>query len=99
MPTFFCRLLPPRPTFAVDMTAAEAALMASHAEYWRGGIANGQAYAFGFVADQAGPFGMGVVEFESPDRARTFTDGDPVIRAGAGFAYEISLMPLGITLR
>ena len=81
------------------MTADEAALMASHAEYWKRGIANGQVYAFGFVADQAGPFGIGVVEVDSPDKARTFTDGDPVIGARAGFSYEISLMPLGITVR
>jgi hypothetical protein len=31
---FLCRLLPPRPTFAQDMTAEEATVMRDHAAYW-----------------------------------------------------------------
>jgi len=31
---FLCRLLPPRPTFAQDMTAEEAAVMTDHVAYW-----------------------------------------------------------------
>jgi uncharacterized protein len=31
---FFCKLTPPRPTFAADMTDAERQLMRQHVAYW-----------------------------------------------------------------
>ncbi|HEX9548896.1 MAG TPA: hypothetical protein VF942_16265 [Acidimicrobiales bacterium] len=33
---FVYRLVPPRPTFAADMTDDEKAIMAEHAAYWLG---------------------------------------------------------------
>src|SRR3712207_8444935 len=33
---FTYRLIPPRPTFAADMTEAEQAVMADHTDYWTG---------------------------------------------------------------
>ena len=92
---FFCKLLPPRPTFAMDMTEAEMRLMQEHAAYWTDAVARGSVITFGFVADPSGPFGMGVVEFGSEAEARAFTDGDPTIRSGQGFAFEIHPMPMG----
>lgn len=99
MATFFCRLLPPRATFAADMSPEEAGLMQDHARYWSAGIAAGQVYGFGFVADAAGPFGIGIVEAADEAAARAFTAGDPVILRDAGFRYEISLMPMGLQHR
>lgn len=32
---YLCRLLPPRPSFALDMNAEEKAMMGEHAAYWR----------------------------------------------------------------
>jgi len=31
---FFLKLIPPRPTFATDMTPEEGAVMQKHAAYW-----------------------------------------------------------------
>ena len=93
---FFCKLLPPRPTFAQDMTPAEMQLMQQHAGYWQERIATGQVIAFGFVADPAGAFGMGIVDFESEAEVRAFTDADPTIQSRLGFWFEIHPMPLGV---
>ena len=99
MRTFFCKLVPPRLTFASDMTPDEAALMQAHAEYWKAWITKGHVVAFGFVGDAEGPFGMGVVEFDDDHSVREFTGGDPVIAARRGFRYEVHPMPLGATHR
>ncbi|MDQ6702087.1 MAG: SRPBCC domain-containing protein [Pseudomonadota bacterium] len=56
---FLCRLLPPRPTFAQDMTAEEAAVMREHAAYWGKHLHKGTAIVFGQVADPKGAWGNG----------------------------------------
>ena len=95
MHSFFCRLLPPRTTFAQDMTEAEAALMQQHAVYWHGLLERRRAVTFGLVADPAGAHGIAVVEVEDPDEVRTLTSDDPTILAGRGFRWEIFPMPFG----
>jgi uncharacterized protein YciI len=92
---FFCKLLPPRATFVMDMTEAEMRLMQEHAAYWNDAVTRGSVITFGMVADPSGPFGMGVVEFASEAEARDFIDGDPTIRSGQGFAFEVHPMPMG----
>jgi hypothetical protein len=57
--------------------------------------ARGNVITFGLVADPSGPFGMGVVEFAGEAEVRAFTDGDPTIRSGQGFAFKIHPMPMG----
>ena len=96
MDAFFCKLVPPRPTFAADMTPDERALMQSHAEHWNHYLTSGHVIAFGFVADPAGPYGIGVVKFDDENTVREFTAADPVIMANRGFRYEIHAMPLGV---
>jgi len=34
MMTFFCKLIPPRPTFMADLDEAERAIMKEHGAYW-----------------------------------------------------------------
>jgi uncharacterized protein len=94
--TFFCRLLPPRPTFGQDMTGEEARLMQEHAAYWNEWLGKGHVVAFGVVGDPAGVYGVGIVEFDADEEVRAFTAGDPTIRSGAGFSYEIHPMPFGV---
>lgn len=96
---FFCKLLPPRPTFAQDMNADEGALMQRHAAYWSEAITRGNVIAFGFVGDPKGAFGMGIVQFDSEADARAFTDGDPTITSESGFEFEVLPMPLGVVTR
>ena len=95
MKTFFCKLIPPRPTFAQDMSAAEGRVMQEHAAYWRRLMAKGQVVVFGVVGDAAGAFGMGIVEVDADATVQSFTANDPVILSGRGFRYEVHLMPRG----
>ncbi|MFI5336476.1 MAG: YciI family protein [Opitutales bacterium] len=96
MKYYFCKLHASRPTFAQDMTPAEAQLMKQHGAYLHGFLQNGQAVAFGPVADPKGYFGIGL--FELPDNAdiNGICAHDPVILAGTGFRYEILPMPMAM---
>jgi len=63
--------------------------MRRHAAYRREAMGRGHMVAFGRVADPAGAFGMGIVEFPGEAEARAFTDGDPTVRSGQGFSFEV----------
>lgn len=99
MKTFFCKLVPPRKTFAQDLSAEEAELMRRHVEYWRSRMEVGKAVTFGPVADPAGSYGICIIEVDDEAAATNLTDADPVIRNGAGFRYEIYPMPRGAVHR
>ena len=90
---FLLRLIPPRPSFATDMTEAEAAVMAQHAEYWRGHLDRGAVVVVGPVADPAGFWGLGVIEAESREAAEQLVTGDPVVTSGMMAGYELHPMP------
>lgn len=89
---FFMRLLAPRPTFAFDMNADEAAVMQAHSGYWREQLAAGMVVAFGPVADPKGPWGLGIVRAPDEAAVRAFQERDPALQSGLGFTYE--LMPM-----
>ncbi|HVJ13935.1 MAG TPA: YciI family protein [Polyangiaceae bacterium] len=86
---FVLRLLAPRPTFPMDMTADERVVMEQHVGYWRDLLKNGTAYVFGPVADPKGVWGLGVVRAADAAAVQELQSADPVIRAGLGFSYEI----------
>jgi hypothetical protein len=98
MSSFFCKLVPPRPTFSTDLSPAEADVMKRHALYWDDLITRGvvRVFALGLVADPAGAFGIGVMEREDESAVRALTDRDPAITAGIGMHYEIHPMPRGV---
>lgn len=97
MPVFFCKLVPPRPSFVQDITRAELDVMGRHAAYWQGLIDRGaQVFALGVVLDPAGAFGVGIVDVESEAAARALTDADPAVQAGIGMRYEIHPIPRGV---
>jgi uncharacterized protein YciI len=89
---FVLRLYGPRPTFPGDITPEEAELMGEHAVYWRDLTRTGTAVAFGPVLDPAGVYGLAVVHAADADDAQRLADCDPVIRADAGFRFEIAPM-------
>ena len=95
MAAFFCKLIPPRSTFAQDMSEAEAKIMEEHAAYWHDLMGKGQAVTFGLVADPAGAYGIGVVEVDGDAAVRDLTENDPTIRARRGFTFEVHPMPFG----
>jgi len=86
---FLLRLIAPRPTFPLDMTADERAVMESHGKYLAGKLAEGTVIAFGPVMDPAGAWGMGLVRAKDEAAARALTETDPVILSNRGFRYEI----------
>jgi uncharacterized protein YndB with AHSA1/START domain len=85
---YFARLLPPRPTFMLDMNETERAAMQAHVAYWRGKLAEGVAIAFGPVADPAGGWGVGLLAVADEAALAAFQAGDPVIQANIGLRYE-----------
>jgi hypothetical protein len=95
MAAFFCKLIPPRPTFAQDMSEAEAKIMEQHAAYWHSLMGQGRVVTFGLVADPAGAYGIGVVDVDGDAAVRDLTENDPSILSRRGFKFEIHPMPFG----
>ncbi len=86
---FFMRLVPPRPTFALDMNDEERRAMTEHVAYWTKHLEGGVAVAFGPVGDPSGPWGLGIVEVDDPAAVKELEANDPAIRANIGLRYEI----------
>jgi uncharacterized protein YciI len=78
---FVYKMVPPRPTFALDMGETEAELMRKHAAYWRSQLDDGKVIVFGPVMDPVGVWGLGVLETEDEAAARGLVLADPVIAA------------------
>jgi len=76
------RLKAPRPTFALDMTDDERAIMSRHAAYWQPLIDSGRMVIFGPVLDGSGSWGLGVVEADDEEELLAFAAGDPVVTSG-----------------
>ena len=72
---FFLKLIPCRPTFALDMTDEERAIMQRHVVYWRGLMDEGRVVVFGPVMDPGGPYGMGVIEAADEDEVENLLNG------------------------
>ena len=70
-------LLPPRPTFAQDMTPDERAIMQQHVGYWMELMKQGKVVVFGPVFDPACTYGLGVICVEDEEEAKTFMANDP----------------------
>jgi uncharacterized protein len=94
MTTFVIRLAAPRPTFALDMSDEERAVMVAHAAYWQPRIEAGDMVVFGPVLDSTGSWGLGVVEAEDEEELRSFAANDPVVTTGTG-SIEIGKMLAG----
>ena len=93
MKYFFCKLIPPRTTFAQDMTQAERALMGQHVAYWQDLMHRQMALAFGPVADPQGGYGIGLIAVSSDDEMETLRNNDPTVKANEGFRFEALPMP------
>jgi hypothetical protein len=90
---FLCRLIPPRPSFAKDMTPSEASAMHEHVAYWTELLGKGKAIAFGPVMDPKGPWGVGIVSVSDKKELAELQANDPAIRARIGLSYEAFEMP------
>ena len=86
------KLIPPRPTFAADMSEAERATMAEHGEYWDALFERGSVVVFGVVIDQSGAWGLAVLQAESEEEVRAIASEDPAVKARM-CAFDIGTMP------
>ena len=91
---FFYKLIPPRTTFASDMSAAERDLMEQHVRYWTKLTEQGLAIVFGPVADPRGTWGMAIVEAVDASAVEGLGQEDPPVKAGLS-TFEIYPMRLG----
>ena len=89
---FVYRLIPPRPTFAMDMSEAEQAIMGQHAVYWTDLFEQGRAVLFGVVMDQGGAWGLAVVEAEAEDEVHAIAADDPAVTSHL-CTFEVGVMP------
>ena len=99
MKFYLLKLIPPRTSFPQDITAAEAGLMREHAVYWHMLARQGIAHAVGPVADPAGAYGIAVVELPDQADPQALGAGDPVVKAGVGFRFEVLPMMSLITAK
>lgn len=88
MKYFLYKLIPPRPTFAQDMTDAEAKLMQQHVAYWKSLMDRGLVIVFGPVADPKGTYGVVILELEEETDANALGMNDPTMKADVGFHFE-----------
>jgi uncharacterized protein YciI len=96
MTTFVFRLKGPRPTFALDMTDEERALMGRHAAHWQHYIQSGQMVVFGPVLDSTGSWGLGIVQAEddAEEELLAHAAADPVVVSGIG-EFEVGKLLAG----
>ena len=78
---FYFKLIPPRASFAQDMTAEERRLMEEHARYLHEHFVVGDVLAYGPVMAQEGTFGVAIFEAENEAEVRKIAENDPTIRA------------------
>jgi uncharacterized protein YciI len=90
---FLYRLLPPRPTFAQDMSPEEAGVMERHVAYWQDLLNRDVALAFGPVLHPEEPWGLGLLALDDEHAARAIGDNDPAVQSGT-CTYEVVPMQL-----
>jgi uncharacterized protein len=79
---FVYKLIPPRPTFPVDMTDAEAAIMQQHFAYWKRFEERGIVVVLGPVLDPSGTWGLGVIAADDPNDINALGAEDPAVKSG-----------------
>ena len=92
MSHYLYKLIPPRPSFAHDMTDTELEVMTEHATYWSGLLAEGRAIVFGPVIEPEATWGLAVVEAPDEDVVRSFGASDPAVASGLA-TFEVHPMP------
>jgi len=94
MQHFFVKLIPPRPTFAEDMTDDERRLMMQHAKCCQEHFDAGTLLVYGPVLAPLGSFGMAVMEAEEEADVQRIMEDDPSVKAGMN-SFEIYPMRVG----
>ena len=90
---FFIKTRNPRPTFLLDRTAAEHAIMERHVAYWSEKATLGVAYVYGPGMDPGGEYGIGVYDLQTEAEILDLLQHDP---ARGLLQYEILLAGSGL---
>jgi hypothetical protein len=90
---FLYRLIPPRPSFSQDMSAAEAEVMERHVAYWTDLLNRDVALAFGPVLHPEEPWGLGLLDLDDEQAAHGIGKADPAVQSGT-CRYEVVPMQL-----
>jgi uncharacterized protein YciI len=93
---FVVKLIPPRPTFAEDMTEKERNIMKQHAAYWADRTDKGFVIVYGPVFDPRGVYGLGIIEVEDEKQAHTLAANDPAAKSGL---QRFEIYPMRAILR
>ena len=88
---FVYRLIPPRPTFPVDITDAEAAIMEQHFAYWSRFEQRGIVVVLGPVLDPSGTWGLGVIAADDQNVISALGAEDPAVKSGMS-TFEVYAM-------
>lgn len=83
---FFTKTNNPRPTFQLDMTDEERAIMQSHVAYWSEMASRGAAVVFGPVMDPQGVYGILISQVRDEAELRAQIEHDP---ANGLLRYEV----------
>lgn len=86
---YLLRLIPPRRSFASDMSDQEREVMVRHAAYWGEHLRAGRVVIFGPVLDPAGPWGMLALEVKDDNEMNALKDADPVLAGIPGMRMEV----------
>ncbi|MFZ3334261.1 MAG: YciI family protein [Candidatus Acidiferrales bacterium] len=88
------KLIPPRPTFARDMTAEERAVMQQHVQYVGEAFKQGSVLIYGPVLAPEGAYGMAVLEMADAAEVQKYLAEDPSIKSGLN-TFEFYPMRVG----
>ena len=92
---FVFRLIPPRPTFHLDMNDDERAIMREHGDYWERHTAAGNVVVYGPVVDPEGSWGLGVIKSGNEAQARSMLERDPAIATRLA-TFKLGTMPVAV---
>jgi uncharacterized protein YciI len=90
---YFIKTQNPRPTFHLDMTAEERAIMNKHLDYWSEKATQGIAIVFGPVMDPEGVYGIGVYQDHDETEMRNLLAHDP-----ANGLLQYDVLPMARTV-
>jgi uncharacterized protein YciI len=85
-----------RVNFDKDMTQEERAVMGKHIAYWTDKLNNGTVLLFGPVFEQAGTYGIAIMEVEDEAEILSSIEEDPAVIAGllnTGFSLMLAVLP------
>ena len=93
MAWFLSKLIPPRPSFLLDMNEEERAVMLAHQDYWLPRVDAGLVLAMGPVIDPKGAYGVMIANAPSQKMLADWQAEDPAMLSGRGFVFETYPMP------